>query len=597
MDAEQIILTVDDFLTLPLDELISEINELECFNFAPIFGREAEVYWKSEEHNKGYALSLIAKCCAFGKILRSEELPIIDLPDFSEKDIVVLDLFVSSINDPELRARVADIICCKRRSYKLAQVAVDAYLLSSARLESVKEWYLSFERLKRAAHLANRWWKKEGQQLQEVMQTAEKMLQKYAKIDTQFMPIRLMEMLQYYQYYENANKHEKESKRLARIAEKSKNWDKAEQLWRISARWSKMQGNSDLEYKALCKSAETYVHRAKQYLTGDTPMYIMAAPQIGRAIESYRQIPNTGKRRLYLQRLLLQYQGESIHQFVPIRESTTIPEGEVNIIRSFVSNKLPEESIISLANICDIASKKKLKEQYEKKERSFLSEIFSNSIIGYNGLNVARQSEDPKQKIEQDLYSRAKMNFDIYFQAMIDPARLQILDEHEMVLADFEHIIHANSFIPIGHEYSVWRGLHSGMHGDFLISSHLLIPQLEASVRHILQQRMVITSGFNDNGIQDEDNLNDFLRDDSDKKVQYATELAKVIGADFVFSLRCLLIERFGYNLRNNMAHGLSPDGAFYHWPSGYLWWIALKFYCIPCIRFRKKVMRNMSVD
>jgi hypothetical protein len=49
--------------------------------------------------------------------------------------------------------------------------------------------------------------------------------------------------------------------------------------------------------------------------------------------------------------------------------------------------------------------------------------------------------------------------------------------------------------------------------------------------------------------------------------------------------LRGILIERFGYNLRNDMAHGLMDEGGFYDVSSIYLWWLSITLcwrgYCI----------------
>ena len=44
-----------------------------------------------------------------------------------------------------------------------------------------------------------------------------------------------------------------------------------------------------------------------------------------------------------------------------------------------------------------------------------------------------------------------------------------------------------------------------------------------------------------------------------------------------MFDLQGLLVERFGVNLRNRMAHGLMGDDEFAS-PTGlYLWWLVLR--------------------
>lgn len=84
---------------------------------------------------------------------------------------------------------------------------------------------------------------------------------------------------------------------------------------------------------------------------------------------------------------------------------------------------------------------------------------------------------------------------------------------------------------------------------------HLLIPQIEASVRYVFQQHDVVTSTLDSDETQKERDLNQLL---------WMPELEEIFGPDIAFDLRGILIERFGDNMRNEFAHGLMPEGAFY---------------------------------
>jgi hypothetical protein len=84
--------------------------------------------------------------------------------------------------------------------------------------------------------------------------------------------------------------------------------------------------------------------------------------------------------------------------------------------------------------------------------------------------------------------------------------------------------------------------------GDFLVSTHLLIPQLENSIRYILSNQGEIVSNLGDDRTQDEKNLNSIL---------FSPKLIEILGEDITFDLQGLLVERFGSNIRNDTAHGL----------------------------------------
>lgn len=135
-----------------------------------------------------------------------------------------------------------------------------------------------------------------------------------------------------------------------------------------------------------------------------------------------------------------------------------------------------------------------------------------------------------------------------------------------------------NPFVPPGREYLFAHGLHAGLIGDFVVSTHVLIPQIENSIRYILERQGTITSSLNSKGIQDQKNLNNLLYD------PYQQELLKIFGEDIVFEFQGLLVEKFGSNLRNKMAHGLMNPAEFYSYSTIYLWWLILRICCLPIL-------------
>ncbi len=143
-------------------------------------------------------------------------------------------------------------------------------------------------------------------------------------------------------------------------------------------------------------------------------------------------------------------------------------------------------------------------------------------------------------------------------------------------MEDFAFIVINNPFIPPGREMIYARGLLEGLRGDFLVSTHLLIPQIEHSIRYLMEQQGCIVSGLDDRGVQDEHNINVLIR---------RPELVEILGEDIVFDLKGLLVHRFGTNLRNHMAHGLVEYNGFFTDDNSYLWWLTLHLCCLPIIK------------
>ncbi|MFM6844762.1 MAG: DUF4209 domain-containing protein, partial [Dolichospermum sp.] len=166
-------------------------------------------------------------------------------------------------------------------------------------------------------------------------------------------------------------------------------------------------------------------------------------------------------------------------------------------------------------------------------------------------------------------------------QAFIEPARYQIFSEHILQKAEDNRIketdliplVSNNPFVPPGREKLFAKGLYAGLIGDFITSTHILIPQIENSVRYLLLKRGVITSGIDNknNGIQQEDNLNSTLYPSKYPKI------TSIFDEDTLLDIRGLLIEHSGSNLRNKMAHGLISDDDFSSSIFSYLWWLVLR--------------------
>lgn len=101
------------------------------------------------------------------------------------------------------------------------------------------------------------------------------------------------------------------------------------------------------------------------------------------------------------------------------------------------------------------------------------------------------------------------------------------------------------------------RGIDAYLKGDFLVALHILIPQIEAVIRNLAEKigvpilKRSRVGGFNYRL------LDDLLRDEN---------ICKVLTEDFCLYLRTLLTDPRGWNLRNNLCHGISHIHEFnYH--------------------------------
>ena len=61
------------------------------------------------------------------------------------------------------------------------------------------------------------------------------------------------------------------------------------------------------------------------------------------------------------------------------------------------------------------------------------------------------------------------------------------------------------------------------------------------------------------------------------------------LDEDLIFALNTIFCSKFGFNMRNNVAHGMLDDQAFQSFKALYIWWFALKFCYLFCGKLQEE--------
>ncbi|MBW4455556.1 MAG: DUF4209 domain-containing protein [Nostoc indistinguendum CM1-VF10] len=406
---------------------------------------------------------------------------------------------------------------------------------------------------------------------------------------------KLMALLQEYRLGEPA-KYAALTEKAATLAESAHDWRRARTLWDIKAVWHRIEKDYGKEFAASMLAAETYVKEAESALKRTPPSYMVASHFLQHAVEAFRSIRGTREetvdakvRAEEVHRLLLQYQEETRNEMITSSHKTDISQ-LVEEARNHVRGKDFQDALFALTLLGAPTNVTQLQQQVQRQAREFVaSHLFPVVMVNEMGKVIARQpgsvlSSNPE---EAEAATRFEMCRNaIYYQnlqaqAYIEPARYQINLEHSVRINDILSIVSHSPFIPPEREYLFAKGLYAGLTGDFFTSTHILVPQIENSIRYLMWRRGIITSGLDDSGIQNEHNLNSTL---------YRPEIASIFDEDTLFDLRCLLVEHAGSNLRNRMAHGLITDGEFMSPLMPYIWWLTLRLCCLPILIHQQQV-------
>lgn len=98
------------------------------------------------------------------------------------------------------------------------------------------------------------------------------------------------------------------------------------------------------------------------------------------------------------------------------------------------------------------------------------------------------------------------------------------------------------------------QGLHAYFSNDFLVSIHLLIPQLEEAIRNLIEQSGGNILKPSKGGGYHLRTFDELLRDDI---------ITKALGENITLYFRVLFTDQRGLNLRNDVCHGLAGPEKF----------------------------------
>ena len=492
----------------------------------------------------------------------------------TERDL--LQQLVEALSDPEMRARFGDFLWLAARDWKSGEVAVDAYLESARRLRDPENWTGAAPRYERAASLAGSLGSKKPRYLA-VIAEIEAYLTELDATDPLFMSCRLMEILLAQKEGDRA-KYAALSEKAAHAAEGRGNFYVAQFHWDLAAKWQSALQNTDGVRAARIGAAETLVKEAESKTEGANASFLVAASVLQSAIAILQKQSGTQHRVKELFLRLKEYETKGVTELKPIGGTVDLTD-VAELARQDVAGKALPDAIACLAAMVRLPRREKVKADVLKAAKDYpLQHLFGESLLDADGAMVAgRGSIDPEDEGEDRsvlarMYEDVVRTFSFTALGQIDPGRRQIVDEHDIRESDLSVIVQRSWFVPPGRDPLFSRGLLAGFEGDFVVALHLLTPQIEAALRWNLRRRGHVTTRLNRDGFQEEMDLNQLLAGDP---------AGDLLGDDLRFALQALLTSRFGFNLRNKLAHGLLDVGAMYSTVAEFFWAVVLMI----CVR------------
>lgn len=511
--------------------------------------------------------------------------------NLSDSNLDVLSGLLPLTRDPAMRARFGDLLWVERKSHKNAKIAAEAYLENFKRIDVANHWPYDMDSFRRGFGLARILGKK-NEPFPSYVAHVEELISIHAASCTNALCLQLFDLLLEHEVGDFA-KHAVTAEQVAKTIEDSGNPFLAQRCLEIAARMHTVAKNPEAARQARLKKGECLVRQAHNCIGKPGQGYATAAHFLAMAIECLRQAQAPEATVQQLHKQLREWQEASLAEMQTTHHETDISKA-VEAARKHVKGKNLVEAILAFALGHPLSKPKQIRERVIESAKEFsFSHLFGSvhmasdgRVIGHKPPAIDLHKGVNETAMEAEMFSQAKMiDWPLRVSAYVDPCRFEIQQEHRPSLRDLAFLVEHNPFIPPGHEVLFLRGIHAGFQGDMMLCAHILIPQVEESIRHVLQRNGVVTSTLDSQLVQKERSLNELM---------LMPEAVQIFGEDNLFEMRGVLCEKFGFDLRNRLAHGFLTAQECFGPEVLLAWWLILRLCAFPIYR---ELQRQNSGD
>ena len=508
--------------------------------------------------------------------------------DLTEADLQSVAALRTKIASPIVRARLGDVLWLRRRDHIAAKEASDDYITAAKLCLTKEDWNDSVELFYRALQLAHylsrekeTWKQAEATTVQAVYsplaETAPFFVAQILRILLQMGagdPVNLAEV---------AKEHATKAVADADPDRARTYYDHEADFWAVAKQPQK-------EAQARLASAMTYEEEADKHLKQSTPSLLMASHFIARGVEALRRAHADPAIVARLRKKLRECQQDALKEMKPLllppdvaaKANELLEQAAKQAIEAATHSDFPE-ALRRLSFAHPIISRGKIRDEVLRTAKEHpISHLFEASLLDNAGRvkervgGLLEAGSNQEDNIEARMFQHAaQFIWNIRASSYIEPARRQIWLQHCPRQNDFGFLVFNNPFVPPGHEGIFLRGLYYGLAGDMLLAAHLLAPQIENSIRYVLEQNDVDVSNLDSDLTQPVKTLGPLLS---------MPETKRIFGDDLLFELRGLLIEKTGYSFRHQVAHGFASEGACYGPEALNLWWLVLHLCYKPIV-------------
>lgn len=246
----------------------------------------------------------------------------------------------------------------------------------------------------------------------------------------------------------------------------------------------------------------------------------------------------------------------------------------IELSRKSIENLSLESYLYRLAMLSPLKSYNSMKEEYEQSEFSF-TDMFSTIKLDSNG---RKKCIIPSAlgASNEERYSIIEYKASQYYMLFADVAVKNFIilakEKFDFTKENLEFLVEDNMFIPSDRKESFLAGIVAGFNLDLVTAMHLLMPQVENSIRCLVQECGAVVYKTEKDGVEKCLSLESILRSD---------EAIECLDETFLFNLSLFFTSVYGFGMRNEVCHGLYSDKELQSAPSLAVWWFVLRICCM----------------
>lgn len=581
--------------TVEFEPILAKAESPSCDFYSHAFSREASDTEVKGQQAHSLLFRFLFAICSFHPTFGNREQPygpmfVMDgrrgiLPeDLTPSDLDVVRVLYDRSTDPALKARLGDVlwVCCK--DFKAARISAECYLAAGKRLVALAEcWSQAMDQFARAIQLSSNLGRR-NEPFTTIVREIEDATLAVPPDEKSFKACQMMDVL--------LTQEVGDPSRMIGVA--AKHADAAREdprmsraYWEVEARWLTLAGKKDEAKAASRNAAETLILEAEARVRGPSASLTAGTRFLAMGIEALRQCGDHPQRIEHLRRQLLDWQSK-IHGEMKQFEYEMDLTGAVAKAREHVKAENFENAVLRLASGHPLISPSELRDDVLKSAKEHpLTHIFGATYIDGDGrvldtgiglLNP--NAENYEGEVQSQMVQHAtSFIWGLRAAAYIEPARAEIQQAHHPRVSDVIWLIRGHPFVPPGHEDIIGRGLLAGFHGDWIMTALFLVPQIENSVRHVLKLDGVDVSNL----------MSDLTQPLKVCAQIIGHEKAKqVFGEEMIFELKGLLLDKRGYQLRHQIAHGMADLEDCISPATVNVWWLFLRICVIGAVNARR---------